>query len=338
MVTGDELLYVGFNQDHGCFACGTKSGFVVYNSYPLKIKQRRVIQGLSSGCSKVEMLYRCNFLALVGRESCPQLPSTKVAVWDCETRQVAAELAFSSDVRRVRLSRDRIVVALDTMVKVFSFTRPPQQSCVFESGPNPNGLLVLSPSYQNVVIAFPSRKVGYVTLIRLIAEGANDEKEIEAHKGKLAQIAISQDGKLLATASAKGTLIRVWNTATLEKVYELRRGVSDAFTYSINFSSDCSLLCSLSSRGTCHIWKLADVQDKKSLLDGRRSVAQVQIPDFVQKSGFDPSVEPYQCAFTPDMKRLLVICDNGTYHRYRLRLAKGQEPLHEHSVNFLSQS
>ena len=121
------------------------------------------------------------------------------------------------------------------MVKVFTFTRPPQQSCVFESGPNPNGLLVLSPSYQNVVIAFPSRKVGYVTLIRLIAEGANDEKEIEAHKvtrgaldfwfstffskkGKLAQIAISQDGKLLATASAKGTLIRVWNTATLEKV------------------------------------------------------------------------------------------------------------------------
>jgi hypothetical protein len=55
-------------------------------------------------------------------------------------------------------------------------------------------------------------------------------------------------------------------------------------------------------------------------------------------SGFDPSVEPYQCAFTPDMKRLLVICDNGTYHRYRLRLAKDQEPLHEHSVNFLSQS
>jgi len=120
------------------------------------------------------------------------------------------------------------------MVKVFTFTRPPQQSFVFESGPNPNGLLVLSPSYQNVVIAFPSRKVGYVTLIRLIAEGANDEKEIEAHKvsllsirfftflfskkGKLAQIAISQDGKLLATASAKGTLIRIWNTATLEKV------------------------------------------------------------------------------------------------------------------------
>ena len=68
------------------------------------------------------------------------------------------------------------------MVKVFTFTRPPQQSDVFESGPNPNGLLVLSPSYQNVVIAFPSRKVGYVTLIRLIAEGANDEKEIEAHK------------------------------------------------------------------------------------------------------------------------------------------------------------
>lgn len=117
MSPNEDLLFVGFNQDHGCFACGTKFGFIVYNSYPLKVsyndviiitslllrnscfailitlflrysylyyviplkvKQRRVVPGITCGCSKVEMLYRCNFLALTGNENCSHLPSTKV--------------------------------------------------------------------------------------------------------------------------------------------------------------------------------------------------------------------------------------------------------------------
>ena len=46
--------------------------------------------------------------------------------------------------------------------------------------------------------------------------------------------------------------------------------------------------------------------------------------------------EAYQCAFTSDLKRLLIISIDGVYHRYRLRISKQQDPLHEHSVNFLS--
>ncbi|KAL5775413.1 hypothetical protein ACOSP7_012970 [Xanthoceras sorbifolium] len=64
---GVELLSVSWNRDYGCFVAGTSCGFRIYNCEPFKETFRCELKG--GGFKIVEMLFRCNILALVGSEA-----------------------------------------------------------------------------------------------------------------------------------------------------------------------------------------------------------------------------------------------------------------------------
>ena len=114
------VLYVGFNQDQGCFACGTDSGFRIFNCDPFKQTYRRGaragtlasvpctartcpnplgVRGAdfpNGGIGIVEMLFRCNILALVGGGRNPRYPPNKVMVWDDHQNRCIGEALLRS--------------------------------------------------------------------------------------------------------------------------------------------------------------------------------------------------------------------------------------------------
>ena len=78
-----------------------------------------------------------------------------------------------------------------------------------------------------------------------------------AHENSIQAMAIDFSGRFLATASEKGTLIRIFLTEDASLLQELRRGSDKATIFSISFNMSANLLaCSSSDKSTIHIFSV----------------------------------------------------------------------------------
>ncbi|KAF9165196.1 WD repeat domain phosphoinositide-interacting protein 3 [Actinomortierella ambigua] len=348
------LLYASFNQDFSCFSCGMDNGFRIFNCNPLKEKMRKVFD--DGGISIAEMLFRCNYLALVGGGRNPKYPPNKVIIWDDERNKGVIELEFRSEVKAVKLRRDKFVVVLANKVIVYSFTMMPTKLHVFETVDNDRGLVALSSTDDQAILVFPGRQSGHIQIVDLnsvtpttavtgglvnipsdssfahrqstssLASSSSGNSGnsgsahgntgggggpsmpssssssstlstapplpatttttitgattittpttatypmvasttkptanvsiIPAHTSPLYCLVTNADGTKCASASDKGTLIRVFDTTTSKLLNEFRRGVDRAEIYSIAFNSDSTRICAGSDKGTVHVFNL----------------------------------------------------------------------------------
>ena len=254
----NRILDISFNQDQGCFAISTEKGFRIFNSFPFKDTFQR---DFDAGIGIVSMLFRSNILALVGGGLHPKYPPNKVILWDDHQMKCIGELSFKSNVKAVKLRKERIVVVLEQRAYIYQISDLKLLDAV-DTYANPQGLCALS-SKDAVILVTPDKKKGY---IRIMNYDTNANIEKKDHESSLSALALSQDGKLCATASDKGTLIRVFSTEDATLLQELRRGADKADIHSISFDKSCYWLACTSDKGTVHVFSLAEghkgVQEK----------------------------------------------------------------------------
>ncbi|KAK8815426.1 hypothetical protein WA158_003638 [Blastocystis sp. Blastoise] len=292
-LSSSEILYVSFNQDYGCFACGTINGFKIFNIVPFsEIFRRNFVSG---GIGIIEMLYRCNIVALVGGGNVPKFPPNTVMIWDDHKLRCIAEIKFASNVCAVKLRRDRIVVVLENKIYVYNLSDVRLLDTI-NTAPNPEGIIALCPLYD-------------------IKKSA----VINAHSSPLQCIALSTDGTRIASASIKGTIIRIFDTETGLLLEELRRGKEKATMYSMAFSQHGDYLACTSSRNTLHIYKLKessvrnqDINDIKNEKN-KFSFSKLMTSNICKYSFTEPG--KFICAFSSDDSCVVVLTSKGNlYH------------------------
>ncbi|KAI1077553.1 WD40-repeat-containing domain protein [Whalleya microplaca] len=239
-------LSVAFNNDASRFVVGLDSGFCIFVSDSGKIQTARVF---NAGLGLVQMMGNANYLALVGGGRSPKFPQNKVIIWDDSKGKTALEIATLTAVRGVQISKTRVAVALQNSVRVYAFQKPPQPLARYETADNLLGLCCLTDKY----LVFPGRTPGQVQVVHIETESVSI---IPAHSSNLRALQISSDGELIATASEKGTIIRIFSTSSCAKIAERRRGTEFAAVYSLRFSPSGDMLACTSDKGSLHIFEV----------------------------------------------------------------------------------
>lgn len=190
--------------------------------------------------------------------------------------------------------------------------------------PNHPSVVALCP--QKPILAYPcDAQKGHVCIARLNEPGqktvaakegaAGSESEaygsyqiLEAHDHPVTCLAFRKDGQWLATASARGTIIRVWDTDTKALVMELKRSRvgREAKIHSLCFNDEGTMIVCSSSTKTIHIFAVqGDRKNDKAFAYIRLNEEKISESNHI--SSFRSDNQTVQVAFA-----------DGTYRCYKL--------------------
>lgn len=301
----DRVLCFGFNQDYSFFYTGSTVGFRVYraDSFELRVERR-----VGPVCH-FELFHKSNIFYYVLateqnklliwddhlRRSIAELPFSSPIVLVRALRDlfiVALEKRmFVYDLNTLRVACALELVPIPHLASLVCLgNRRKIRNASDEPGPRE---LLPQLEDENIVVS-PATTRGafrvniFRTVIRPNPAGAGDHPGLsatmsvieelqqlkpivfEAHSNDLAYAALSFDGKLVATASQKGTVIRVFDTTTRDCAFVFRRGTEPARILGLQFSMTAHpdthfphLLVG-SNHGTLHLYQLAGEKTEKN--------------------------------------------------------------------------
>ncbi|CEP61873.1 Atg21p LALA0_S04e02630g [Lachancea lanzarotensis] len=292
-----------FNQDATCCSVSMAPGSLcIYNCDPFgkcfelengsRSSSRDELTSLQTGNEYhfiVEMLFSTSLIVVVDKSQGRQ-KSRKLKIVNTKRKSTICELTFSHEIENVAMNRKRMCVLLASdqiFIYDISCMKLLQTIDVLASKLDPRNSAARSPgtngseSKSNVRMALSSDSSSilcYSTISRSSKDSGifNDIVVFDAlnitpinylnsaHKSSVSCMAISHNGKLVASASERGTIVRVFQTGaetefdTKDPLFrEFRRGTRPTTIHEMKFNPAATLLGCVGDTDTVHVFKLS---------------------------------------------------------------------------------
>ena len=327
---------MSLNQDQTLLIVGTERGFKLYDTIPFKLKYERILDG---GIGLIEMMYKSNIFGLVGGGKNPKYTPNKVILWDDYQTKILNEFKLTSSVKNLKLKKDKIIIVCEQRIYVYSTDKYKLIENI-ETFKNEIGTIGINTDQAFTVMGFPDIKEGFV---KVKYYEKSQEVEINAHETMIGCISVNSDGTLVATASIKGTIIRVFSVNDGTFLEEFRRGKDKANISCIGFDEYSSWMAVCSDKGHVHIFSMLNLWNKvertkippwKEELPKNSTSFLQKLPSFLTGGAFegdksfakvDTIAEPSICGIRKNDNGydVIIITSSGKFYQAELNYKKG---------------
>uniref|UniRef100_A0A6Q2WQR8 WD repeat domain, phosphoinositide interacting 1 n=1 Tax=Esox lucius TaxID=8010 RepID=A0A6Q2WQR8_ESOLU len=244
------LISASFNQDTTSLSVGTKSGYRLFSVTSVE-KMDCIHEG--EECPDVYIVERLfsSSLVVVVSLSMPR----RMNVYHFKRGTEICNYSYSNNILSVRLNRQRLVVCLEESIYIHNIKDMKLLKTLLNTPHNPSGLCALSVNHGNSYLAYP----GSLTIGEIMVYDANNlgtVTMIPAHDSPLAALTFSASGTKLASASERGTVIRVFAIPEGQRLFEFRRGMKRSVTADIidRRPPQCFRMSTRFPDGECLTW------------------------------------------------------------------------------------
>ncbi|CRL04133.1 CLUMA_CG017244, isoform A [Clunio marinus] len=336
---------INFNQDYTSLSVVSDSGYKLFAIQGVS-KVDEIFSSDHVDTRIAERLFSSSLVATVWTSE-----QNKLKICHFKKKADICEFKYPKHILSVTMNRSRLVVCLKDSIYIHNIRDMRLLHSIKGLPENPTGLCSLS---LNSHLGYPiSNEIGNIQIFD--AGSMKPRLMIPAHCSRVAAMSFSLTGVLLATASEKGTVIRVFCAKNAQRLMEFRRGMKRfAQIVSLNFSICNNYVSASSNTETIHIFKIdqkakelserrQDKSIKNSSDDENEKPVEDERPGFMKV--FSKAIETinplsnvmsqdrafayvqlaepglrYQCVVTKLEKetRLLVACDDGFLYIYNV--------------------